>query len=66
MARTLVALPEGSRTTDYISLGVITNTFPLTRVCSVFAATGKASNPDVRAYGTGENTLAKAVLGGVA
>jgi hypothetical protein len=29
MARTLAALPEGSRITDYISLGVITKTFPL-------------------------------------
>jgi hypothetical protein len=28
MARTLAALPEGSRITDYISLGVITKTFP--------------------------------------
>ena len=29
MARTLAALPEGSRITDYISLGVITKTIPL-------------------------------------
>ena len=43
MARTLAALPEGSRITDYISLGVIANTFPLKRVRSVLAATGKAS-----------------------
>jgi hypothetical protein len=43
MARTLAALPEGSRITDYISLGVITNTFPLKRVRAVLAATGKAS-----------------------
>ncbi len=43
MARTLAALPEGSRVTDYISLGVITKTFPLKRVRSVLAATGKAS-----------------------
>ena len=43
MARTLAALPEGSRITDYISLGVITKTFPLKRVRSVLAATGKAS-----------------------
>jgi hypothetical protein len=43
MARTLAALPEGSRITDYISLGVIASTFPLTRVHSVLAATGKAS-----------------------
>jgi len=43
MARTLAALPEGSRITDYISLGVITNTFPLKRVRAVLAASGKAS-----------------------
>jgi hypothetical protein len=43
MARALAALPEGSRITDYISLGVITKTFPLRRVRAVLAATGKAS-----------------------
>ena len=43
MARTLASLPEGSRITDYVSLGVITKTFPLERVRSVLAATGKAS-----------------------
>ncbi|MGB9103965.1 MAG: IS4 family transposase [Terriglobales bacterium] len=43
MARTLAALPEGSRITDYISLGVITKTVPLKRVRAVLAATGKAS-----------------------
>src|ERR1019366_7998748 len=43
MARTLAALPDGSRITDYISLGVITKTFPLQRVRAVLAATGKAS-----------------------
>jgi len=43
MARTLATLPEGSRITDYVSLGVITRTFPLQRVRSVLAATGKAS-----------------------
>jgi Insertion element 4 transposase N-terminal/Transposase DDE domain len=43
MARTLAALPEGSRITDYISLGVITKTFPLKRVRAVLAATGTAS-----------------------
>lgn len=43
MARTLAVLPEGSRITDYISLGVITKTFPLKRVRAVLAATGKAS-----------------------
>src|SRR5665213_2652948 len=43
MARTLATLPEGSRITDYISLGVITKTFPLKRVRAVLAATSKAS-----------------------
>ena len=43
MARTLATLPQGSRITDYVSLGVITKTFPLERVRSVLAATGKAS-----------------------
>jgi len=43
MARTLATLPEGSRITDYVSLGVITRTFPLQRVRSVLAATGRAS-----------------------
>lgn len=43
MARTVAALAEGTRITDYISLGVIAKTFPLARVRSVLAATGKAS-----------------------
>ncbi len=43
MARTLATLPEGSRITDYVSLGVIAKTFPLERVRSVLAATGKSS-----------------------
>lgn len=43
MARTLAALPEGSRITDYISLGVLTKTFPLTRVRAVLAATGNVT-----------------------
>ncbi len=43
MARTLATLPEGSRITDYVSLGVIAKTFPLERVRSVLAAHGKAS-----------------------
>jgi Insertion element 4 transposase N-terminal/Transposase DDE domain len=43
MARTLSALPKGSRITDYMSLGVITKTFPLERVRAVLAATGKTS-----------------------
>ena len=43
MARTLATLPEGSRITDYVSLGVITKTFPLERVRAVLTSTGKAS-----------------------
>lgn len=43
MARTVATLPEGSRVTDYISLGVIAKTFPLSKIHAVLAAAGKAS-----------------------
>ena len=43
MARTVARLPEGSRITDYVSLGVIARSFPLDRVRAVLASTGKAS-----------------------
>ncbi len=43
MARTVASLPEGSRITDYISLGVIAKTFPMRKIHSVLAATGTAS-----------------------
>lgn len=43
MARTVAGLPEGSRITDYISLGVVTKTFPLGTVKWVLAAVGKGS-----------------------
>jgi Insertion element 4 transposase N-terminal/Transposase DDE domain len=43
MARTVATLPEGSRITDYISLGVIAKTFPVSRIHAVLAATGKVS-----------------------
>ena len=43
MARTIAALAAGTRITDYISLGVITKTFPMTTVRTVLAACGKAS-----------------------
>ncbi|MEM8761250.1 MAG: IS4 family transposase [Pseudomonadota bacterium] len=43
MARSVAALPAGSRITDYISLGVITKTFPVEKVRAVLTATGKAS-----------------------
>lgn len=43
MARTVATLPEGSRITDYISLGVIAKTIPLSEVRAVLAATDKTS-----------------------
>jgi hypothetical protein len=43
MARTVAALPEGSRITDYISLGVIAKTFPVSKIHEILAATGKSS-----------------------
>jgi hypothetical protein len=43
MARTVAELPKGARITDYISLGVLTKTFPLDRVNAAVAAAGKAS-----------------------
>ena len=43
MARTPARLPQGSRISDYISLGVIAKTFPLRKIHAVLRATGKAS-----------------------
>jgi hypothetical protein len=43
MARTMASLPPGSRITDYISLGVLTKTFPLDKVTAVVAAAGKTN-----------------------
>ena len=43
MARTVAELPPGARITDYISLGVITKTFPLSAIGPVLSQTGKAS-----------------------
>ena len=43
MARTVANLPSGSRITDYISLGVMARTFPLEKVKSVLAITGRSS-----------------------
>src|SRR4051794_19367662 len=43
MSRTVATLPEGSRITDYISLGVIAKAFPVTKVHAVLEATGTAS-----------------------
>jgi len=43
MARTMAELPKGTRITDYISLGVLTRTVPVSRVKAVLAAQGRAS-----------------------
>jgi len=43
MARTVAELPKGSRITDFISLGVISNTFPLNTIHTILSRTGKAS-----------------------
>ena len=43
MARTIAALPAGSRITDYISLGVIAKYFPVEKVRDVLEKTGRAS-----------------------
>ncbi len=43
MPRERATLPAGSRVTDYISLGVLTKTFPLPRIQAILAATGTAS-----------------------
>jgi hypothetical protein len=43
MARTVAELPSGTRITDYISLGVITKTFPVETIDSVLKNTGKTS-----------------------
>lgn len=43
MARIVASLPAGSRITDYISLGVISKTFPLAAVRTVLAKTSKTS-----------------------
>jgi len=43
MARTAAELPSGVRITDYISLGVLTNTFPRQTIDEVLARTGRTS-----------------------
>ena len=43
MARTVAELPPGTRITDYISLGVISKTFPVSSIGSVLSKTGTAS-----------------------
>jgi hypothetical protein len=43
MARTVAALPAGSRITDYISLGVVAKFFPLDQIHEVLKETKRAS-----------------------
>ena len=43
MARTVAGLPEGTRITDFISLGVVAKTFPMLTVREILSTTGKAS-----------------------
>ncbi len=43
MARTVAELPAGSRSTDYISLGVISKAFPVSAIGPVLARTGRAN-----------------------
>jgi hypothetical protein len=43
MARTLEEMPKGSRITDYISLGVVSKTFPISTINTILSRTGKAS-----------------------
>lgn len=43
MARTVAELPSGTRITDYMSLGVITKTFPLDTIQAVLRDTERAS-----------------------
>jgi len=43
MARTVAQLPPGARITDYISLGVISKTFPVEKVKQIISDAGKAS-----------------------
>jgi hypothetical protein len=43
VARTVAELPPGARITDYISLGVITKTFPFSSIGPVLSNTGKSS-----------------------
>jgi len=43
MARSVAELPAGVRITDYISLGVISKTFPQEKVKQIIAEAGKDS-----------------------
>jgi hypothetical protein len=63
MARTAAKLPAGSRITDFISLGVIAKTFPISKVEEVLAACGKTSirQRDLPAHGVVYYTIALAL-----
>ena len=43
MARTVAELPRGTRITDYISLGVLTKTFPMSTIETVLRESGRVS-----------------------
>lgn len=43
MARTVAELPSGTRITDYISLGVLTKSFPVATIDAVLRDTGRTS-----------------------
>lgn len=43
LARVIAELPKGTRLTDYISLGVLCKTFPVSQVKTVLAEQGKSS-----------------------
>lgn len=43
MARTVAALPAGTRVTDYVSFGVLAKMVPRSRIDAVLAATGRGS-----------------------
>ncbi len=43
MARSTAEIPKGSRITDFISLGVISKTFPMSTIQAILDKTGKAS-----------------------
>lgn len=51
MARVIAELPKGTRLTDYISLGVLSKTFPVSQVKTVLAEQGKASQRSERLPG---------------
>lgn len=43
MARTIAELPSGTRITDFISLGVITKSFPVNAIRAALSSTGRTS-----------------------